>query len=134
MASPLFDPPKAPKSLESLAQEEVRAILRLGGIMAVAADTHPGIFAHALSKVQAGEDFIFKGMNVAGMRPQPKVYLTKCKDNLLIGGLRAKDRFPAHGHLSLEQYLLEVIGEAFMAIGFIVDEDFPDRYHRRWVI
>ena len=85
--------------------------------MAVAADTHPGIFAHALSKVQAGEDFIFRAINVAGIRPQPKVYLVECKDNLLIRGLRAK-----------------FVPVAFVAIGFLVDKGLPDRYHREWVI
>lgn len=136
MASPIFNPPKAPKSLESLAQEEVRAILKLyrqEATLVVSVDTHPGIFAHALSKVQAGEDFTFRAVNLVGSRPQPRIHLVECKGNLLIRGLRAKEAFPAHGE-SLEKYLFNIIGEAFIAIGFLVDKGLPDRYHREWVI
>lgn len=137
MASPIFKRPEEPKSLESQAYDEIRSILRLyrrGATLVVAADTHPGIFAHALSKVQAGEDFLFRGVNVAGSLPKPKVYLDECKDpNLLIGSLKAKDPFPSHGG-SLERYLFEVIGEAFVAVGFHVEKGLPDRYHREWVI
>jgi hypothetical protein len=136
VASPIFNSLKTPKSLESLAQEEVRAILKRyhqGSTLVVAADTHPGIFAHALSKVQAGEDFIFRGVSLVGSRPQPKIHLVECKYNLLIGGLRAKEAFPTHG-VSLEKYLFNIIEEAFIAIGFLVDMELPDRYHREWVL
>ena len=99
----------------------------------VAADTHPGIFAHALSKVQAGEDFIFRAINVAGSRPQPKVHLSKCKDpSTLVGGLRLDCKF--EGQVTLESYLFDIIGEAFLAVGFLVEKGLPDRYHREWVI
>jgi hypothetical protein len=135
VASPIFNPPKIPKSLELLVQEEVRAILRIGGIMAVAADTHPLLFAYALSKVQAGEDFILKGINPVSTRQQLKIYLVECTDsNLKIGELQAKCRFPDHGNCSLEQYLFDIIGEAFVALGFHVEKGLPDRYHREWVI
>lgn len=136
MASPIFDPPKRFKSPESLAQEEVRAILkdyRNGKVLTVAADTHPGIFAYALIRVQEGESLIFRGLSVSG-RPQPKIYLVECKDpNLRIRGLKAKENFPGHGE-SLERYLFNVIGEAFVALGFLVEKGLPDRYHRGLVI
>jgi len=136
MASPVFNPSKSPKSPESLAQEEIRGVLsdyRKGKVLTVAADTHPGIFAYALIKVQAGENLIFRG-NWVFNPPQPKVYLVECKDpNLKVRELRAKDNFPAHGG-SLERYLFNVIGEAFVAIGFLVEKGLPDRYHRGWVI
>lgn len=137
MASSIFDTPKYSKSLESRAYHEGRGILKRyyqGGILVVAADTHPGIFAYALSKVQTGEDFIFRSINVVGSRPKPKIYLVESKDqNLMIGNLKAKDKFPSFGG-SLERYLFEVIGEAFVAVGFLVEKGPPDRYHRRLVI
>jgi hypothetical protein len=138
MASPIFDQPNPPKNLESLAQEELRAILglyRKGSILVVAADTHPGLFEHALSKVQAGEDFIFRAINLVESKPQPKVHLVRCKsDALEIGNLRAKDKFLMGYEGTLETYLFDIIGEAFVAIGFKVVKGLPDRYHREWVI
>lgn len=139
MAAPIFNPSKPTKSPESLAQEEVRNILRdyrKGKILTIAADTHPGIFAHALIKVQEGkgENLIFRGVGSFHGPQQPKVYLVECKDpNLKVRDLRVKDKFPAHGE-PLERYLFNVIGEAFVAIGFLVEKGLPDRYHRGWVI
>lgn len=101
----------------------------------MAADTQPNIFAHALSKVQAGEDFIFRAINLNGIRPQPRVHLVKCnKPVLLIGNLLASCRFPSDGQNTLEDYLFDIIGEAFLALGFKVNKGLPDRYHRELVI
>lgn len=100
----------------------------------VAVDTQPHIFAHALSKVQAGEDFIFRAVNMFSSRPKPRVHLVKCDPSLLIRGLRAGGKFPSDSQDTLEDYLFNIIGEAFIAIGFLVEKGLPDRYHREWVI
>lgn len=137
MASPIFSTPKNPKSLESLAQGEIRALLKLyhqKSTLVVAADTHPGIFAHALNKVQKGEKFVFRGINLVGSRSPPSVYLVKCQvPDLLVGGLRLDSKF-GNNQSTLEECLFDIIEEAFLAIGFFVGKRFPDRYHREWVV
>lgn len=135
MASPIFNPTRPPSSLESLAQEEIRALCethRRGDLLVVTANTHPGIFEHALSKLLAGEDLKFRAPRAA--RIIPKVYLAACSNEAFsIKGLSLKEAF-LDSPDSLEERLFETIAEAFLAIGFEVVKGLPDRYHREWVI
>lgn len=138
MASPLFNSARDPKSPELLALNDIRALWSAytrGGVIIVAADTTPGIFALALERMKNNQEFELR-LPREWVQARPLVRLVECKtDSTEVGSLLAKGKFPGtSGDATLEKYLFKPIREAFEAHGCRVVEGVPSRYERAWVI